>query len=159
VNVFRKWVGYPELKRAVKDQTEFCIQHTILIEYKASGTQVIQELSVKRFTVRLHSVTSTIENGFAYIPEKAPWMAEYVHEMVVFPNGKYDDQVDSTSQALDWFKNSLMSHVYEVLDLLKREKERAMAQGQSSTIPASRPCAGRSGIMTQRIPGGVRCAQ
>ena len=32
----------------------------------------------------------------------APWLAEYLHEMTVFPNGKHDDQVDSTAQFLDW---------------------------------------------------------
>jgi predicted phage terminase large subunit-like protein len=54
--------------------------------------------------MRMHSVTSTIENGFVHIPEQASWLAEYVHEMTVFPNGRFDDQVDSTSQALDWAK-------------------------------------------------------
>jgi hypothetical protein len=38
------------------------------------------------------------------IPQNAPWLAEYLHEMTVFPNGKHDDQVDSTAQFLDWFK-------------------------------------------------------
>ena len=32
------------------------------------------------------------------------WLAEYLHEMTVFPKGKHDDQVDSTAQFLDWFK-------------------------------------------------------
>jgi hypothetical protein len=54
--------------------------------------------------MRLHSVTSTIENGFVHIPETASWLAEYLHEMRVFPNGRFDDQADSTSQALDWAK-------------------------------------------------------
>jgi hypothetical protein len=45
-----------------------------------------------------------IENGFVRIPETAPWLAEYLHELTVFPNGKHDDQVDSTAQFLDWFK-------------------------------------------------------
>ena len=45
-----------------------------------------------------------IENGFVHIPETAPWLAEYVHEMTVFPKGKYDDQVDSTARFLDWIK-------------------------------------------------------
>src|SRR2546421_7303204 len=45
-----------------------------------------------------------IDNGFVHIPETAPWLAEYLHEMLVFPKGKHDDQVDSTAQFLDWFK-------------------------------------------------------
>jgi len=54
--------------------------------------------------MRMHSVTSTIEHGFVHLPDKAPWLAEYLHELASFPNGRFDDQVDSTSQALDWFK-------------------------------------------------------
>jgi hypothetical protein len=38
------------------------------------------------------------------MPESAPWLAQYLQEMTVFPNGKHDDQVDSTAQMLDWFK-------------------------------------------------------
>ena len=52
----------------------------------------------------MHAQTAVIENGFVYIPETAPWLAEYLHEMTVFPKGKHDDQVDSTAQFLDWFK-------------------------------------------------------
>ena len=37
----------------------------------------------------------------------APWLAEYLHEMTVFPNGKHDDQVDSTAQFLDWLKTPM----------------------------------------------------
>src|SRR4051794_17695504 len=57
--------------------------------------------------MRLHAQTAMIENGFVYIPETAPWLAEYLHEMTVFPKGKHDDQVDSTAQFLDWFKTPM----------------------------------------------------
>ena len=88
----------------------------VLIEDKASGTQLIQELIVEgcygvtRYEpttekiMRLHAQTAIIENGFVHIPETAPWLAEYLHEMTVFPKGKHDDQVDSTAQFLDWYK-------------------------------------------------------
>ena len=55
-------------------------------------------------TMRMHAQTGVIENGFVHLPETAPWVAEYLHELAVFPNGKHDDQADSTSQFLDWFK-------------------------------------------------------
>ena len=83
---------------------------------KASGTQLIQELmadgchSVTRYQpdcekiMRMHAQTAMIENGFVHIPETAAWLAEYLHEMSVFPKGKHDDQVDSTAQFLDWLK-------------------------------------------------------
>jgi hypothetical protein len=34
--------------------------------------------------MRLHAQTAVIENGFVHIPETAPWLAEYLHEMTVF---------------------------------------------------------------------------
>jgi hypothetical protein len=48
---------------------------------------------------------------------------EYLHELTVFPKGKHDDQVDSTAQMLDWFKqagggptsNAGMWHLYKEL--------------------------------------------
>jgi len=84
LNVLRKRLGYPDLKRSVREQAEAFKPRTILIEDKASGTQLIQELvnermhAIKRYqptmdkVMRMHSVTSTIENGFVHIPEKTP---------------------------------------------------------------------------------------
>ena len=54
--------------------------------------------------MRLHAQTGTMENGFVCLPREAHWLAEYLHELTTFPNGKHDDQVDSTSQALGWAK-------------------------------------------------------
>ena len=88
----------------------------MLIEDKASGTQLIQELveqglhAVTRYQpqsdkiMRMHAQTAMIENGFVHLPKEAGWLAEYLHELTVFPYGKHDDQVDSTAQLLDWFK-------------------------------------------------------
>ena len=53
-----------------------------------------------------HAQTAIIENGFMHVPERAPWLAQYLHELTAFPDGKHDDQVDSTAQALDWFKGA-----------------------------------------------------
>src|SRR5437879_846096 len=112
--VFRRRLEYPALKRAVREQLSLFGANEVLIEDKASGTQLIQELiadgchGVTRYQpttdkiMRLNSQTGVIENGFVHIPETAPWLAEYLHEMTVFPNGKHDDQVDSTAQFLDW---------------------------------------------------------
>jgi predicted phage terminase large subunit-like protein len=107
---------YPDLKRAVREQYERFNPTVVLIEDKASGTQLVQELiaeglhAVTRYRpqsdkiMRLHAQTAMIENGFVHVPEKAPWLAQYLHELTAFPNGKHDDQVDSTAQVLDWFK-------------------------------------------------------
>src|SRR6516162_490904 len=118
IDVLRKRLEYPELKRAVREQYERFRPGVVLIEDKASGTQLIQELTreglyaVTRYkpqfdkVMRMHAQTAMIENGFVRVPEKAAWLAEYLSEMTVFPNGRHDDQVDSTAQMLDWFKDS-----------------------------------------------------
>jgi predicted phage terminase large subunit-like protein len=121
LDVLRSRLNYPDLRRTVKQQAQRYSVKNILIEDKASGTQLIQDLiadgvhGITRYepkidkVMRMHSVTSTIENGLVHIPEKASWLAEYLHEMAVFPNGRFDDQVDSTSQVLDWLKEQTLN--------------------------------------------------
>ena len=58
----------------------------VLVEDKASGTQLIQELiadgchGVTRYQpdcdkiMRMHAQTAMIENGFVSIPQNAPWL-------------------------------------------------------------------------------------
>jgi predicted phage terminase large subunit-like protein len=135
--VFRQKLEYPALKRAVREQQSRFVAGVVLIEDKASGTQLIQELisegcyGVTRYqpttdkVMRLHAQTALIENGFVRIPETALWLAEYLHEMTVFRNGKHDDQVDSTAQFLDWFKRPFPGQaIFEYYRQLAEEAER-----------------------------------
>jgi hypothetical protein len=54
--------------------------------------------------MRLHAQRATIENGFVFLPDEVPWLADYLAEMTAFPGGRHDDQVDSTAQILAWMK-------------------------------------------------------
>jgi len=113
----------------------------VLIEDKASGTQLIQDLqadgmySVTRYDpkmekiMRMHSVCNPIESGLVHIPAQADWLPQYLHEMAVFPNGKYDDQVDSTSQALDWVKDGVL--VLGVVEYIRSEEAKLGLRSQS----------------------------
>src|SRR5260370_9053812 len=65
--------------------------------------------------IRMLSVTSTIENGFAPPRDKAAWLGEYLHELTSFPLGKHDGQADASSQALDWFKQESRTRTYGLL--------------------------------------------
>ena len=86
--------------------------------------------------MRMHSVTSTIENGFVHLPDETAWLNEYLHELTNFPEGRWDDQADSTSQALDWFKQQSMSPVYGFLEYIRQETEKVKAgQGASFGSP------------------------
>jgi predicted phage terminase large subunit-like protein len=142
LNVLRKKLAYPDLKRAVIEQNSLFRPTSILIEDKASGTQLIQELieaglsQVTRYApdgdkiMRLHAQTATIENGFVHLPFDAHWLADYLNEMIMFPNGRYDDQVDSTAQALAWVKqgapcSGFLDYYQELSNLAKRRPNRA----------------------------------
>jgi predicted phage terminase large subunit-like protein len=103
LDVFRRRLEFPDLKRAVKERAALFRASVILIEDRASGMQLIQELNreglrqvrackpEKDKVTRLHAQTPTIEGGFVYIPKDAPWLAEYLHELTTFPGAKYDD--------------------------------------------------------------------
>ncbi|NIT59365.1 MAG: phage terminase large subunit, partial [Aliifodinibius sp.] len=54
---------------------------------------------------RLMSVTALIESAQVLFPKKAYWLADFQHEVVTFPMGKHDDQIDSMSQFLEWARN------------------------------------------------------
>jgi predicted phage terminase large subunit-like protein len=147
LHVFRKRLGYPELKRFVREQAAAFSPATILIEDRASGTQLIQELvsegvhAIQKYEpttdkiTRMNTVTSTIENGFAHLPDKAAWLDEYLHELISFPNGKYDDQADSTSQALDWFKQKNMRPKYWFEEYFEREAKKIESENLSQPEP------------------------
>ncbi|MGH7190240.1 MAG: phage terminase large subunit, partial [Acetobacteraceae bacterium] len=121
LHVLRKRLDYPNLKRAVREQAELHNAEIVLIEDKASGTQLIQELTaeglypVTRYApsgdkiMRLHAQTAMLENGFVHVPAEAPWRADYLHELTTFPKGRHDDQADSTAQLLDWVKQETIA--------------------------------------------------
>ena len=52
---------------------------------------------------RAQAVSPQVESGNVYLPHPAiaPWVEDFVEECVAFPNGKYDDQVDQMTQALN----------------------------------------------------------
>jgi hypothetical protein len=78
--------------------------------------------------MRLHTVSSTIENGCVHLPEKAEWLPEYLHELTTFPKGKHDDQADSTSQALDWVRQGYWGHGMGIFNHYRQEHEKLMSQ-------------------------------
>lgn len=142
LDVFRKKVLYPELKRAVLDLAVNYEPDVIVIEDKGSGMQLIQELhhegfhSVKAYKpvvdkkVRLSAQTGFFESGSVYLPKEAHWRTDYIHELTIFPNAKHDDQVDSTAQALDWYKHEGMSSAWAWIEFYKQEALKAGCKPQ-----------------------------
>lgn len=100
---------------------------TVLIEKSANGVEIIKELKreitgVVAYTadrdkvLRAEAAEPTLEAGNCWLPghrlpdmsgpdpARTPaWVQEFVDELAVFPRGEHDDQVDSWSQAVNWF--------------------------------------------------------
>jgi predicted phage terminase large subunit-like protein len=116
LHLWRGRVEFPELKRVLVSLAELWKPNTILVEDRASGQSLIQEL--KNFTAlpilpvkvdsdkqtRAQAVTPLMEAGKIFLPESAPWVSDYIEEMASFPNGIYDDVVDATTQALNYLR-------------------------------------------------------
>jgi predicted phage terminase large subunit-like protein len=114
LDVFKQRVEFPELKRIVTSYPAHLKPHAILIEDKASGQSLLQELRratslplvpIKVDTdkvARAYAVTPLIEAGRVFLPKSAEWLADYVSSLASFPNGAHDDDVDSTTQALGY---------------------------------------------------------
>ena len=106
-----RW-DFPELKSIAFEEYKFWDPDTVIIEAKASGLPLTQELRnvgipVVNFTPsrgndkvsRVHAVSPMLESGMVWAPDK-PWADELIEEVAAFPNGEHDDLVDSMTQAL-----------------------------------------------------------
>jgi len=116
LEIYREWLEYPDLKKHATELVKTWKADTILIEDKASGQSLIQDLKreikepiiaikvTKDKITRLASVSALIEAGRVFLPTEAQWLADFEQEVYLFPNGEHDDQVDSMSQFLYWIK-------------------------------------------------------
>jgi predicted phage terminase large subunit-like protein len=118
LEVYREWLEYPELKKRTISWINTWNPNCVLIEDKASGQSLLQEIKketrvsiigirpTKDKITRLASVSAMFEAGKIFLPIEANWLADYENELLSFPFCEHDDQVDSTSQFLEWYKNN-----------------------------------------------------
>lgn len=118
LQVIVRRLEYPDLKKSVLSQAEAFQPDAILIEDKASGQQLIQDL--KRETklpiigitptadkvTRASAVSALVEAGKVALPQNASWLTDFETELLTFPNAPHDDQVDAFSQFLNWAKST-----------------------------------------------------
>ena len=113
VDVLREKLVYPELKRKVLMMAEVWKPDAILVEDKASGQSLIQDLRLECAlpviaqmpvgdkVTRLARVSPMIEAGKVFFGRNMQLLEA---ELVSFPGGKNDDMVDALSQVLSWIK-------------------------------------------------------
>lgn len=125
INLWRQKVQYPDLMRLAHTayawtKQEFPGVHvSLVIEDKASGQSALQTLkkpyptmdgtilpalpivaypvkATESKTSRAEGITPIVEGGRAFIPQSAPWLADWIDEHQKFPNGAHDDCVDTS---------------------------------------------------------------
>jgi predicted phage terminase large subunit-like protein len=117
VDVFRARLQYPDLRRKVASLTAKYDAKTILIENAGPGMALLQDLwrdlppGMTRplgrkpegsKADRMVAESAKIEAGHVLLPRQAEWLDTFLLELLAFPNGRHDDQVDSVSQFLKW---------------------------------------------------------
>ena len=114
LHVLRTRLEYPDLLRKIVSHAKAFETKKVLIEDASSGTSLIQDLQrngpfrpivikpEREKAERLEGQSALIEAGHVLLPESAPWLAEFLEELLSFPGGRFDDQVDSFSQFLGW---------------------------------------------------------
>lgn len=117
LDVYRGRHQYPDLRRAVAALATTYKADAVLVEHAGPGIAMLQDLQrdlpdgmprpigIKpegSKADRMAAQSFRIEAGQVHLPANAAWLDDYLLELLAFPYGKHDDQVDSTSQFLNW---------------------------------------------------------
>jgi predicted phage terminase large subunit-like protein len=114
LDVLREKLEFADLRSRVRDHAAKFAADTVLIEDKASGSSLIQY--AKKDAVqgvigvqpeadkktRMYGQTPKLEAKSLIIPKSATWRSDFLQEYLIFPGGRYDDQIDALSQFLIW---------------------------------------------------------
>jgi predicted phage terminase large subunit-like protein len=111
VEVLRVRLLYHQLKALFIAQAEKYRPDTILIEEAGLGRTLLRELKAAGCPVvgvvpegdkltRASIQMEKFDDRRVFLPKEAPWRADLEGEIFVFPNGRYDDQVDALIQGL-----------------------------------------------------------
>ena len=137
IDCIKERFDFPELKAEALRLYEFWQPDTVIIEAKASGLPLVQELRrvgipVNTFSpgkgqdkiARLNSVSPIFQDGRIWSPENR-WGEELMEEVSDFPNGENDDLVDATTLALARFREGgflqLTSDYFDTEEYYPRE--------------------------------------
>lgn len=103
---------FPELKAMAHEQYKVWEPDSVIVEAKASGQPLIDEMRrsgifVQDFSpgkgqdkiARLNAVADMFASGHVWFPETA-WASATVEEILAFPAGEHDDEVDTMTLAL-----------------------------------------------------------
>jgi predicted phage terminase large subunit-like protein len=130
-----RW-DFPDLKNVAFETYKYWEPETVVIEAKATGQPLIQEMRKMGIPVldyvpakgrdkftRANAVAPIFESGMVWAPDEH-WAEEVIEECAAFPHGQHDDYVDSTTQAMLRYRQGGLIHTYnDELDEPKLEQE------------------------------------
>ena len=110
-------VIYPFLKQAIADLINKYNPIAVLIEDKSNGTSLIQDLQIEHNNIiaikplcskeyRVNEILTVIEAGSLFLANGQSWLKELEIELLSFPNCQHDDQVDTISQFINWYRTA-----------------------------------------------------
>jgi predicted phage terminase large subunit-like protein len=118
LDMWKAKVEAPDLERAAISNYNKWKPQALVIEDKSSGSSLIQSLRRKTNIpvisydpkqrdkiVRASAATPLIESGRCFLPESESWLEDFILEHEIFPNGKNDDIVDTTSMCAEYFQS------------------------------------------------------
>jgi len=110
-----RW-DFPEMKEIAYDSYKYWEPESVVIEAKATGMPLTQELRMRGIPVinftpskgndklsRVNAVAPLFQSGVVWAPDEV-WAEEVIEECAAFPYGEHDDLVDSMTQALMRFR-------------------------------------------------------
>ncbi len=117
LDAFKDRLEFPELKAKALDYYREWKPDSFLVEKKAAGAPLVQELRrmgipVDEFTpsrgndkiARVNAISDMFSSGMVWAPDRR-WAKDVIEEVAAFPMGEHDDYVDTVSQALLRFRN------------------------------------------------------
>lgn len=131
-----RW-DFPELRRIALEEYKYWDPECVLIEAKASGMPLTQELRQMGIPVsnyspsrgndkytRVNSIAPLFESGLVWAPDSR-WAEEVIDECAAFPTGEHDDYVDTVTQALRRFREGgFVRHPEDYQDELAVPRQR-----------------------------------
>lgn len=151
LDVIRDRLEAPDLRHKIEAVHRRTKADITLIENADLGRGIAQDLHrTSRYcrprlvrpymekVARMQTRAVMFETGTVLLPREAPWLSTYLEELLGFPNRRHDDQVDSTSQALDWFQQRLSRDMVGDRPSSTRPKGDQRPRGNSVSGRASR---------------------
>lgn len=115
LEIFNERMDFPKLREEAQRSYKEYNPDYVIIEDKASGQSLIQELRKMQVPVipfkmegdkvyRAHASTPTLAQGCVYIPEGLPKAEAFISQCELFPNAEHDDMTDCLTAGVNWLR-------------------------------------------------------